>query len=56
MEKAPIQVRVVGKNQEFYKIQFPNLPIPVQVNDDLYQRMLKSKQYNFIENSCKARA
>lgn len=51
MEKTPIQVRLVGKQQDFYNIQFPNLQIPVQVNDDLYKRMLKSREYKFVGDS-----
>ncbi len=51
MEKAPVKVKLVGKDQIFYKIQFPNLQIPVQVNDDLYQRMSKSKECRFIGDS-----
>lgn len=48
MEKTPITVKLIGKNQEYYQIQFPNLQIPVQVNDDLYK---KSEQYQFIGSS-----
>lgn len=51
MEKTPIQVRLVGRHEGFYNIQFPNLKIPVQVNDDLYERMLKSCEYRFIGDS-----
>ena len=51
MEKSPIKVRLVGKNQEYYQIQFPNLPIPVQVNDELYNKMKRSGQYRFIVSS-----
>lgn len=51
MEKKPIPVKLIGKNQEYYQIQFPKLQIPVQVNDDLYQRMLKSEHYQFIGSS-----
>jgi hypothetical protein len=51
MEKTPMQVRLVGKHQDFCNIQFPNLQIPVQVNDDLYKRMLKSSEYRFIGDS-----
>jgi hypothetical protein len=51
MEKKPIAVKLIGKNQEYYQIQFPNLKIPVEVNGDLYHRMRKSEQYQFIGSS-----
>jgi hypothetical protein len=51
MEKSPIKVKLIGKNQEYYQIQFPNLQIPVQVNYDLYNRMKNSEQYRFIAGS-----
>lgn len=50
MEKKPIAVKLIGKKQEYYQIQFPNLQIPVQVNDDLYRRMRKSEQYQFVSS------
>lgn len=51
MEKAPIKVRLIGKDREYYQIQFPNLKIPVQVNDELYNKMKRSEQYRFIGSS-----
>jgi len=51
MEKTPIAVKLIGKNREYYQIQFPNLQIPVQVDNDLYKRMRNSEQYLFIGSS-----
>ena len=42
-----VKVKLMGKKKECYQIKFPNVPILVEVNEDLYQRMLDSKEYNF---------
>lgn len=47
MNKEPIKVRIVGKEGDFYQIQFPNLKIPVTVNEQLYNKMLYSSDYQF---------
>lgn len=48
MEKEPVKVSLIGKGENnFYKIKFPNLQIPVNVNEELYRKMLHSNQYEF---------
>lgn len=48
MEKEPVKVSLVGKGENnFYKIKFPNLKIPVNVNEELYRKMLHSHLYEF---------
>ena len=50
METKPISVKLVGKKKGYYQIAFPNLEIPVEVDETLYQRMKYSSEYNLIEN------
>ncbi|MHA7059660.1 hypothetical protein ACWGOQ_0020710 [Aquimarina sp. M1] len=47
MKKQPVKVQLVGKNGNRYQIKFPNLEIPVVVNEQLYSKMLCSDQYQF---------
>jgi len=47
MKKKPIKVQLVGKKANSYQIKFPNLQIPVEVNETLYQKMLHSNEYQF---------
>jgi len=48
MGKEPVKVSLIGKgNDNYYRIKFPNLKVPVNVNEELYQKMLHSKQYCF---------
>lgn len=47
MKKRPIKVKIVGQNNGFYQIQFPNLLVPVTVNEQLYHKMLHSSDYQF---------
>ncbi len=48
MEKESVKVSLIGKGENnFYKIKFPNLQIPVNVNEELYRKMLHSNQYEF---------
>lgn len=51
MEKKPVTVKCIGKDQGYYHIQFPKLSIPVQVDENLYQKMLKSEHYYFVGSS-----
>ena len=51
MKKEPVKVSLIGKGKDnYYRIKFPNLKVPVSVNEELYQKMLHSNQYHF-ENS-----
>ena len=47
MKKKPIKVRLIGKKGDSYQIQFPDLAIPVNVDETVYQKMLHSKEYEF---------
>ncbi|APY07787.1 hypothetical protein BWZ20_05510 [Winogradskyella sp. J14-2] len=47
MKKQPIEVRLVSKKGNAYLIKFPNLEIPVKVNEHLYYKMLHSPEYQF---------
>ena len=51
MDTKPISVKLVGKKKGYYQIAFPNLEIPVEVDETLYHRMKYSSQYAFTENS-----
>jgi len=48
MNKKPISVKLVGKQKEYYQIAFPNLEIPVEVDENLYRKMLHSSEYQFL--------
>ena len=45
MKKQPIEVRLVNQEGNVYHIKFPNLEIPVKVNEHLYYKMLHSPEY-----------
>lgn len=48
MKNRPVKVSLIGKeNDNVYQIKFPKLSIPVNVNEELYQKMLRSPQYQF---------
>lgn len=47
MKKKPVKVRLIGKKANSYQIKFPNLQIPVEVNENLYKKMLRSSEYQF---------
>ncbi|GAA4269583.1 hypothetical protein [Hyunsoonleella aestuarii] len=47
MNERPLQVNFAGKEGDFYLIKFPNLKIPVSVNENLFQKMKHSKEYTF---------
>ncbi|TNJ43125.1 hypothetical protein KFZ70_11390 [Tamlana fucoidanivorans] len=47
MEKKPIVVQLVGQDQQHYLIKFPNLEIPVKVNQNLFMKMKFSQEYLF---------
>ena len=48
MSKKSISVKLIGKQNGYYKIAFPNLKIPVGVDKNLYQKMKDSMEYEFI--------
>jgi hypothetical protein len=45
MKNQPVKVIVIGKEANCYKIKFPNLQIPVTVNESLYHKMLRSNEF-----------
>lgn len=51
MKKEPVKVSLIGKENETYCIGFPNLKIPVKVNEELYLKMLHSSQYEFVNHT-----
>lgn len=53
MEKTPVSVQLIGKENDHYLIQFPNLKIPVKVNHNLYTKMKHSKDYVFLQSKTK---
>ncbi|GAA4282413.1 hypothetical protein [Gaetbulibacter aestuarii] len=48
MENTPVNVQLVGKENGDYLILFPDLDIPVKVNQNLYLKMKQSHDYRFI--------
>lgn len=48
MEQTPVKVNFMGKEGSKYLIKFPDLKIPVTVNKNLYQKMLNSTMYEFM--------
>lgn len=55
MRKKPIKVQLIDKKINTYRIKFPYLSIPVEVNEILYQKMLNSSEYQFKNTVTKAR-
>lgn len=53
MKKEPVRVSCIGQKGGFYQILFPHLQIPVEVNEELYQKMLHSNQYHFVNAGTK---
>jgi hypothetical protein len=47
MEKKPVKVQLVGTKNQYYFIKFPDLKVPVKVNENLYNKMLHSNTYEF---------
>lgn len=45
-----IKVRLIGQNKEYYQIEFPELTIPVNVSEEIFEKMLHSKDYEFAES------
>ena len=54
MEETPLKVQLIGKDEDDYFICFPDLDIPVKVNQNLYLKMKQSHDYrfcNFLEQN-----
>jgi hypothetical protein len=51
MRKEPIKVSLIGKGKNnVYHIKFSHLEVPIHINEELYQRMLTSAEYQFINS------
>lgn len=55
MKKKPIKVKLLGKKANSYQIKFPNLQVPVEVNETLYKKMLNSNEYLFKDSTTTSR-
>ncbi len=55
MKKEPIKVKIVSQNEGVYQIQFPNLKIPVKVNENLFCKMLHSPDYQFSSTNARVK-
>lgn len=51
MTKTPLRIRVMGKKDHHYQLKFPNIGIPVQVNEELFHRMEESEIYDIYPKS-----
>ncbi|SHJ81329.1 hypothetical protein SAMN04487911_14016 [Arenibacter nanhaiticus] len=49
MNKKQIMVKLLGKEKGYYKIAFPNLKIPVEVDENLYRKMRHSREFQFFK-------
>jgi len=48
LENEPVKVSLIGKGKNnFYQIKFSHLQIPVNINEELYQKMLVCPEYQF---------
>ena len=48
MKKKRTKVFVLGKDKLGYKLKLPYLKIPIVVNRYIYDKMLSSKEYQFL--------
>lgn len=51
MAITPVKVRLIGQKKEYYQIEFPELSVPVEVSEVIYQRMLHSNEYEFTNRT-----
>lgn len=49
MKKKPVKVKLIEKKGNSYQIRFPNLKVPVTVDENLYNKMLHSTAYEFSQ-------
>ncbi|GGX15972.1 hypothetical protein [Aquimarina muelleri] len=54
MKKLPVEVRLIGRKNKYYQIEFPNVAVPVEVNEELYKKMLESPVFKFIASNGRA--
>ncbi|WP_248722058.1 hypothetical protein [Seonamhaeicola sp. ML3] len=50
MKRKPVKVKLIGRKGKAYQIKFPNLKIPVTVDEYLYNKMLHSAEYQFCNS------
>lgn len=55
METKPLKLKLIGKKGKSYQIKFPYLKIPVTVNENLFNKMLVSQEYEFHNDSSSTR-
>ena len=53
MKKQPTKVQLIGEQNNNYLILFPKISIPVEVNEELYRKMLESPEFKFIASDGK---
>ncbi len=48
MKNNPVEIKLLGKENSNYRIEFPYLNVPVIVNEYFYKKMRNSDDYKFI--------
>lgn len=48
MKNKPVEVSYIGKKDEDYLLEFLHLQAEVAVNKELFQKMIRSNEYNFV--------
>lgn len=43
--ETPIQLTLVGFKNGNYQLKYPNLDIPISVNEELYRKFCSSREY-----------
>ncbi|MAZ28805.1 MAG: hypothetical protein CL868_17225 [Cytophagaceae bacterium] len=43
--ETPIELTLVGFNNGMYQIKYPNLDLPIEINEELYRKFCKSRDY-----------
>ncbi|MBD0831527.1 hypothetical protein [Aestuariibaculum sediminum] len=51
METKPLKIKLIGKKGKSYQIKFPYLKIPVTVNENLFNKMLLSTDFELYNDS-----
>lgn len=47
--ETPIQLKLIGIENGMYKLKYPNLKIPIEVNKELYERFCQSREYRITD-------
>ncbi len=51
MGEKPLKIKLIGKKGKSYQIKFPYLRVPVTVNENLFNKMLISTDYEIYNGS-----